>query len=65
MMHKKLSVMAILVGAFAAVFSYGARAQTTSNDDFTQANDFNSWVTFDGACLTAGDGTGNLVAHEG
>jgi type IV pilus assembly protein PilY1 len=54
----------ILAGALAA-FSYGARAQTTTNDDFTQANDMNSWQTFDGACLTAGDGTGNIPACIG
>jgi type IV pilus assembly protein PilY1 len=65
MKHKKLNAMAILVGAFAVVLSYGARAQSTSNDDFTQANDFNSWVTFDGACLTAGDGTGNIPSCVG
>jgi type IV pilus assembly protein PilY1 len=52
--------MAILVGVIAAGTSSGASAQVTSSDDFTQANDMNSWKTFDGACLTAGDGTGSI-----
>jgi type IV pilus assembly protein PilY1 len=66
MTRKKLNVsVAILLGAFAAAFSSGAQAQTTTNDDFTQANDMNSWQTFDGACLTAGDGTGNIPACIG
>jgi type IV pilus assembly protein PilY1 len=62
----KLNVpTAILAAALAAVFSCGAYAQTTTNDDFTQANDLNSWQTFDGACLTAGDGTGNIPSCIG
>ena len=66
MMRKTLSLpTAILAGAFAAVFSFGARAQVSTNDDFTQANDMNSWQTFDGACLTAGDGTGNIPSCIG
>jgi type IV pilus assembly protein PilY1 len=56
--------MAILA-ALAVGFSCGARAQVTSNDDFTQANDTNSWKTFDGACLTAGDGTGSIPGCVG
>jgi type IV pilus assembly protein PilY1 len=67
MIRKHLTVaMAILVGAIAMAFSYGARAQApTTNDDFTQAHDTNSWQTFDGACLTAGDGTGSIPACAG
>ena len=66
MNHKHLSVsMAVLAGIIAAGFSCGAGAQVTSNDDFTQANDTNSWQTFDGACLTAGDGTGSIPACRG
>src|SRR5271169_481230 len=57
--------MVILAGAIAVGFSCGARSQVTSNDDFTQANDTNSWKTFDGACLTAGDGTGSIPACVG
>jgi type IV pilus assembly protein PilY1 len=61
MKHRHISIsMAILTGTIAVGFSCGARAQVTTNDDFTQANDQNSWKTFDGACLTAGDGTGSI-----
>jgi type IV pilus assembly protein PilY1 len=61
MKHTHFSIsMAILTGAVALGFSCGSRAQVTSNDDFTQAHDLNSWKTFDGACLTAGDGTGSI-----
>jgi type IV pilus assembly protein PilY1 len=53
--------MMVLAGVFAAGLCAGAHANpTTTNDDFTQANDTNSWQTFDGACLTAGDGTGSI-----
>jgi type IV pilus assembly protein PilY1 len=62
--------MAILASSLAAGISVTslARAGTptsTSNDDFTQANDTNSWQTFDGACLTAGDGTGSIPSCKG
>jgi type IV pilus assembly protein PilY1 len=59
MKHTNISI-AILTGVIAAGFSCAVHAQVTSNDDFTQANDTNSWKTFDGACLTAGDGTGSI-----
>lgn len=49
-----------LAGAVAAVFSAGASAQLIIQDDFTQASDSNDWKTFNGACLTAGDGTGTI-----
>ena len=65
MKHGYSISMAILTSAIALGFSCGARAQVTSNDDFTQANDTNSWTTFDGACLTAGDGTGSIPACVG
>ncbi len=70
MKHTNLSLsMAILASSLAAGFSAGSLAQagttTVSNDDFTQANDTNSWQTFDGACLTAGDGTGSIPACKG
>ena len=66
MMRIKLNVpTAILAGVLAAAFSCGAYAQVSTNDDFTQANDLNSWQTFDGACLTAGDGTGNIPSCIG
>src|SRR5271163_2735110 len=67
MMHKHLRVsMMLLIGAIAAGYASGAHAQAaTTNDDFTQANDMNSWKTFDGACLTAGDGTGSIPSCIG
>jgi type IV pilus assembly protein PilY1 len=65
-MRKQFSMaMAIAAGAVAVGLSCVASAQVTSNDDFTQAHDNNSWVTFDGACLTAGDGTGSIPACVG
>jgi type IV pilus assembly protein PilY1 len=67
MTHRQLNVsMMMLIGWIAAGYAPGAHAQATSaNDDFTQANDTNSWKTFDGACLTAGDGTGSIPACIG
>jgi type IV pilus assembly protein PilY1 len=67
MMHKlRHASTMMLIGWIAAGYAPGAHAQTTSaNDDFTQANDTNSWKTFDGACLTAGDGTGSIPACLG
>ncbi len=54
------------VAAALAVTS-GARAQTQLNvsDDFTQTAAQNNWATFDGACLTAGNGTGTVPACNG
>ncbi|MDP9010030.1 MAG: PilC/PilY family type IV pilus protein [Pseudomonadota bacterium] len=76
MMHKYKTIFrASLVGAIGLGLSSGPYAQTVTpttaspsqslNDDFTQANDANSWKTFDGACLTAGDGTGSIPACVG
>lgn len=71
MMRKYPTIsLASLLGAIALGFSCGLYAQTTSpsqslNDDFTQANDGNSWKTFGGACLTAGNGTGSIPACVG
>ena len=72
MKHSNLSLsMAILASSLVAAFSVGSLAHagttttSTSNDDFTQASDANSWQTFDGACLTAGDGTGSIPACRG
>src|SRR5271165_1325404 len=65
MKRKHISISMAILAALAVGFSCGARAQVTSNDDFTQANDTNSWKTFNGACLTAGDGTGSIPACVG
>jgi type IV pilus assembly protein PilY1 len=62
MKHPALSVsMLIVTGALIAGLTGRAGAQTTSNDDFTQPADTNSWKTFDGACLTAGNGTASSI----
>ncbi|MGH8133637.1 MAG: hypothetical protein ACRETP_10465, partial [Steroidobacteraceae bacterium] len=42
-----------------------AQTQLTIQDDFTQAAAQNNWVTYDGACLTAGNGTGTVPACVG
>jgi type IV pilus assembly protein PilY1 len=49
----------------------GTSAQVSVSDDFTQANDplasdgTPRWKTFNGACMTAGDGTGSIPACVG
>jgi type IV pilus assembly protein PilY1 len=55
----------VVAVALAVVLPGGALAQVTVNDDFTQAHDKSDWSTFDGACLTAGDGTGSIPACKG
>ena len=65
MIRKQLAIpMTLMAGALGLVFSGVLNAQTT-NDDFTQASDSNAWQTFNGACLTAGNGTGNIPACVG
>src|SRR5258708_4418412 len=62
MKHHSLAVsMLIVAGTLLAGLAGRAGAQTTSNDDFTQPADTNGWKTFDGACLTAGDGTASSI----
>jgi type IV pilus assembly protein PilY1 len=51
--------------ALALAIPAGAWAQITIQDDFTQGSAQNSWVTYDGACLTAGNGTGTIPACVG
>ena len=59
MKHIKLAApLAVLAGM--ALVAGTARAQVSVSDDFTQASDPNNWKTFNGACLTAGDGTGSI-----
>jgi len=58
---KHLSVLAALAIASTA----HAQAVLTVSDDFTKTAAQNSWATFDGACLTAGDGTGTIPACIG
>lgn len=66
MMRKHLTLSIILLaGVFAVTFSSGASAQQQFQEDFTQGHITDSWKTYDGACLTAGDGTGNIPACVG
>jgi type IV pilus assembly protein PilY1 len=59
MMHTKLPRTLALAALLAAAGAH-AQVQLTVSDDFTQSNTKNPWATFDGACLTAGDGTGSI-----
>jgi type IV pilus assembly protein PilY1 len=59
MKHPSLAVLTLIVAG--TLLAARAGAQTTSNDDFTQAADTNSWKTFNGACLTAGNGTASSI----
>jgi type IV pilus assembly protein PilY1 len=60
-MKRTLSVLAtVAIGATAH-----AQAVLTVSDDFTQKSAQNNWATFDGACLTAGDGSGSVPACVG
>ena len=66
MMHRNLAApIAVLAGAFAMAFCSSASAQLLIQDDFTKGSDANSWKTFNGACLTAGNGTGTIPACVG
>src|SRR6266516_2865870 len=61
MMHRKFTAwVAVLAGALGMALCGGAYAQVTVQDDFTGTSDTNNWKTFNGACLTAGNGTGNI-----
>src|ERR1700744_1740401 len=60
-MKRTLSVLATLaIGS-----SAHAQAVLTVSDDFTQTSAQNNWATFDGACLTAGNGSGGVPACIG
>src|SRR5580698_1364393 len=55
------SRLGLLLTALATTLCINAHAAGVNiSDDFTQANDTNAWQPFDGACLTAGDGTGSI-----
>jgi type IV pilus assembly protein PilY1 len=56
--NMKHSIIAAVT--LAVLLPGGVLAQVTVSDDFTQAHDASDWSTFDGACLTAGDGTGKI-----
>ncbi len=59
MMHTKFPRTLALAALLAAAGAH-AQVELTVSDDFTQSNTTNPWATFDGACLTAGDGTGSI-----
>jgi type IV pilus assembly protein PilY1 len=61
MMNTKLT-LAALAACFAIL---PARAQTVLQDNFTGASSNYLWAPFNGACLTAGDGTGTIPACVG
>jgi type IV pilus assembly protein PilY1 len=63
--RKLVAPFAVLTGTIAAAYVSAASAQVSVSDDFTQANDSNNWKTYNGACLTAGDGTGAIPACVG
>jgi type IV pilus assembly protein PilY1 len=58
-MFKSLSAR-LLVAALATSVAAIAGAQTIIQDDFTGVASSFNWKTFNGACLTAGDGTGTI-----
>jgi len=60
MKTQRTSLLSLLAGAVAAAYCSSAAAQLIIQDDFTAASDNNDWKTFNGACLTAGDGTGKI-----
>jgi type IV pilus assembly protein PilY1 len=63
MNNRKFST--ILALSLVTALPVAAWAQVTVGDDFTLASDSNDWLTFNGACLTAGDGTGKIPACVG
>ncbi len=65
MMHTKSSRAFLLVTAMVICGAARAQAQLNVSDDFTKASAQNSWATFDGACLTAGDGSGTIPKCDG
>src|SRR5436853_403565 len=65
MMHTKSSRAFTLAAALLICSGARAQVQLTVSDDFTQAKAQNDWATFDGACLTAGDGSGTIPACVG
>jgi len=58
-MFKSLSAR-LCVAALATFAASVAGAQTIIQDDFTGAASTFKWKTFNGACLTAGDGSGTI-----
>ena len=62
---KTRTYAAALAVALTGLIPYAAWAQVTVVDNFTQGSAAVAWVPFNGACLTAGDGTGTIPACVG
>jgi type IV pilus assembly protein PilY1 len=58
-----IAAMALALALLAPRLGLAQAAQF--NDQFTGASDNSGWVPFDGACLTAGNGTGTIPACVG
>ena len=61
-MKLSTTILALTLGLSAGAW---AQTQLTIQDDFTQAAAQNNWITYDGACLTAGNGGGTVPACVG
>jgi type IV pilus assembly protein PilY1 len=60
------SLVATVVAAVALSYSAASLGQTTTiKEDFTGTTSANNWFFFNGACLTAGTGTGSPGASPG
>ena len=57
--------LAPLLAAGLLLCSAGAQAQLVINDTLTGASSAFKWVSLNGACLTAGDGTGSIPKCAG
>jgi type IV pilus assembly protein PilY1 len=65
MKHTNSSRAFLAVAALVISCAARAQVQLTVSDDFTKAAAQNQWATFDGACLTAGDGSGTIPKCDG
>jgi type IV pilus assembly protein PilY1 len=61
MKHSNPFLVLAAVLAAAGLASGAFAGTTSSNDDFTQPTDTNQWKTFNGACLTAGNGGASSI----
>lgn len=65
MNFKRFRVLGALQILGALFFSLGAHAQLVISDTLTGASSSYNWQALNGACLTAGDGTGSIPACVG
>jgi type IV pilus assembly protein PilY1 len=59
-----IAAMAVAIAVLAPKLGF-AQAATSFNDNFTGASDNSGWTAYDGACLTAGNGTGTIPSCVG